>query len=205
MSTKSRQRVFAVPRWIAGDDLLGEDELDAVATHADRCPAEQAWHVDLLGSGPQRITEIDIDVELDDERREAAMNRRADAAVEVVVANRRSCRCRRVELEAIVAGDCQDLVDQCPNVVDVVGEVYCRQIDVPRRTTSIERRQQHSALEDESVSVRRAAQSVEESFERVELQQLIGGSADGGRCLAEVEVRPATRSRSCRSPRHSRT
>src|SRR5690606_17165450 len=117
-------------------------------------------------------------------------------------------RCTRrleVELEAIVAGGSEDLVDQRPDAVDVVGEVDRRQIDVPRRTTSNECREQHAALEDESVSVRRTAQPVKESFERIELHELIGWPAGGGRRLAEIEVRPSALSRSCRAPRHSRT
>lgn len=76
-----------------------------------------------------------------------------DAPRSIVVANCRCTRCVQVELETIVASDGQDLVDQRPNAVDVAGHTDRCQIDVPRRTAGIERRQQHAALEHESSRV----------------------------------------------------
>ena len=62
------------------------------------------------------------------------------------------------------------------HVVEDIRDVDRRKIDVPRRTAGIECGQQRPTLEHEAARVGRATQAVEETFERVKLEQLIGWS-----------------------------
>jgi hypothetical protein len=104
-----------------GDDLLGVHHDERIPPYDD-LTAEQAWKVQLLGCGSDRVTHVDVDMEMGTGRCQLGLHRDPSAAVGVLVADHRCGRSVHVEHHAVVEAKVRHLADDGPDVVRVVVE-----------------------------------------------------------------------------------
>ena len=103
------------PACDGGHDLLGVHHHERVPPHDD-LTAEQAGKVQLLGCGSDRVTHVDVDVEVRTGRRQLGLHRDPNAAVGVLVADHRCGRSVHVERDAVVEAKVRHLADDGPDV-----------------------------------------------------------------------------------------
>jgi len=96
------------------------------------------------------------------------------------------------EHQSVVQADSSDGLDHVEYRIDLIGHVLALKVHVTGRAPSVVRGQQHTALENQPVCVRRDHEAGEESLQRVDLVQLIGGPALLAGQILQVEVRTAS-------------
>lgn len=93
-----------------------------------------------------------------------------------------------IEDEPIVDYDGGDLADQEEHMLSAVLNTVGGKIYVTRRPPRLQRGKKYSALQDESVCMRRARQAIEKAFKDVELNQFVRWSSGLPRLALEVEI-----------------
>jgi hypothetical protein len=111
-----------------------------------------------------------------------------------------------VELNAVIHCELhsEDGSHQAEDRVGVIAQIQPSKVDVTRRATSVERREQDPTLQDELLPDVAHGEARQEAFEHVELEQLVRRSPGPLRLPLEIEVRITVR-RAPRHPTHSRT
>ena len=171
------------------DDPLGVHHHERIPPYDD-LTAEQAWKVQLLGCGSDRVTHVDVDMEVGTGRCQLGVHRDPDAAVGVFVADCRRGGSVHVEHHTVVEAPSRDLADDRSDVVRVVVERLGLEIDVASRPAFPEGGQEYPAFQDELVGEARLGQAGEERFQDVELQQLVDRPAIATSLGPKVEVGP---------------
>ena len=129
----------------------------------------------LCGPGCDRVPDVDVDVEGDVGAGKRTGNGHPHAGVLLRVTDHLgSCLVGR-EDEPILDVDRGDAPDEDEHGLDVAVDVMGVEIDVPGRPTGLEGGEQHAALADQQIRLRRGGQPGQKPLEGVEGQELVGG------------------------------
>src|SRR5579885_1367806 len=112
----------------------------------------------------------------------------ADPAVLVIVSNGLCSRMLGIEYEPVGDRDSGYIADQDEHTLGAILEALGGQVYVTRRSPRVQRGKQDSALQYESVRMRRTRQEIEKAFEGVELDQLVRWSPGLLRLALEIQV-----------------
>lgn len=134
----------------------------------------------VLRARPDRISDIDVDVESHCGGGKCSLKADAGPIVFFLFADRDSFGTRCVEHQPVMLILWQlgvgNADDQGPDDLDVIGGVERSEVDVRGWTAKLIRREQHTALEDEVLADGRGRESEEKALERVEVQVLAAGA-----------------------------
>lgn len=106
--------------------------------------------MDDLRRWSDRVTHIDVDVEVRTCRRQLGRHCDPNPAVGVLFSDHHCARARDVEQDAIVETPIRDLANHRPDVLGVMVEDLGLEIDVAGRTALAEGGKKYPALEDEA-------------------------------------------------------
>lgn len=147
-----------------GDDLLGEDQFDPVPTDSEGVAAQHPRHVDRFRRWPQRIPDVDVNVEVELGSRERTADLDASAAVTFVVTDWFNARSFRIERETVVHDDGDDVLHHPVNLREISWDVDAGQIDVTCQAPSVIGGEQYSAFENEPGGVGRRGGRVDSAM-----------------------------------------
>ena len=154
---QAARRIVTAEHWIA--------EQSDVST-------QQAGKLHRCRAGPNRVSNIDIDVESHLCGRKLGPKGDAHAAVCVLVADCDGVGVGGVEPESIILiiGQLRvrDRDDHRLDGADVVGRLQCCEVDICCRSAKVVCGQQDTSLEDEVLAAGRGCQTQEEAFECVQ-------------------------------------
>ena len=134
---------------------------------------------------------VDVHVQANGSSRQRAAERDPNAAVIVVFADDLRGRVIGIEDQTVVHGDSGNLSHDCQRSCGAVLEHTGRQINVAGRSTSLQRSQQHSALQDKIFGVFGSRKSIEETLQGVKLNEFVSWSCRSSCTTLQVEIAPA--------------
>ena len=95
--------------------------------------------------------------------------------------------------QSVVTLDCADLADEPQHRVGVVRQRLRLEVEFVRRTSGVVRGEQYAAFQHQVLAMTGQGEPTEESFQRVQREQLVRGAHFGSRLLLQVQVRPTAR------------
>lgn len=171
-----------------GDNFLGKDQFDSVAGNGDWGPTEESGKLDELWFGPERIANVEVDVEPDPSSGQSARYLGSGPGVDVIFTDRFDCCGSLIELEAVVEFDGEDFVGDRSKRGEISVDVGSCEVDVSSGPAGVEGGQENPAFENQIVGMLRGGEPTEETLEGIELEQLIGGTPKVSGELAEIKV-----------------